>query len=177
VAAPFSFDPAYATWYCVQHRADDGARVRLAIRRIGYEVHWPRFVERLPRKDDRIRPLFPGYLFAAQANVAITGAITEVENVIGLLGAQKGRKPMVVPTSNIMALIDRAGGAIAGVIDETEDARPLVQIGQAVTIKAGAHLGLTGICKRIDGDRIAVLMTWFGGEHVVPLRVDQVELA
>jgi transcription antitermination factor NusG len=158
---------ARASWICVQHRADDGARVRIALRRKGFTVHWPRVVIRIPRRDDVLRPLFPGYLFARPDACPWQTAL-EARNVIRVLGVRETGAPRLVPDSYVAELIDMAGG-IDGVIPAREDLvaswRPGVTM---LRITSGPWQGLSGLLWSDRGrDRVQVLLHVLGVERPV----------
>jgi len=164
-------------WLCIHHRADDGARVRLALRREGIEVHWPRCVVRQPRKDDVLRPLFPGYLFARTAQWSWLRA---VPNVIGVVGVRERGVPSPMPTGVVEALIAEAGGAMDGVIDLTPDATVArgYKRGDKLRVVSGPLAGLLAEFRGDHGtDRVAVLLSILGGQTAAVMRRDQVEAA
>jgi len=156
-----------ASWICIQHRADDGARVRIGLRRKGFLVHWPRVVSRRPRRDDVLRPLFPGYLFA-RPDACPWQAALEVKSVIRVLGVRESGAPRTVPDSYVDELIEMAGG-IDGVIPAREDVvaawRPGVTV---LRITSGPWQGLSGLLWSERGrERVEVLLRVLGMERPV----------
>lgn len=166
---------AKLSWICIQHRADDGPRVRLALRREGFEVHWPRIVVRIVRRDDTLKPLFPGYLFARPDSCAWQIAMT-VPNVIRVLGVRERGDPIQVPDAYVQDLIARAG-AIDAAIPAAEDVvaawRPGVTV---LRITAGPWSGLSGLLYHDRGrERVDVLLQVLGVARPVSIRRDHVQ--
>lgn len=165
-------------WLVVVHRANDGPRVRHRIRALELpgaapgaccEVHWPRFVERLPRRDDVIRPLYPGYMFVRPPDGAVWGPIVrDVPNVFRLLADERG-KPFVVPDALVQRHIDRAGGAVDGLIDETPESIARFRAKQRLHVTSGPLEGWEGVCHLDDGERVKMFLTMLGGERLVTL--------
>lgn len=164
-------DPS-APWIVVHHRADDGARVRLGLRRLGFEVHWPRQVHRVPRRDDVLRPFFPGYMFAL---ADLPGASwhqvkASVPNVIQVCGVPELGRPVHPPRGMVLRLIQDAGGALDGVIPAKEDRVARLRAGDPVRVLGGPFEGHAAVyqCERGE-DRVVVLLQLLGVERPVPL--------
>lgn len=162
-------------WYVVLHRANAGARVRLGIRSLDLpggaecEVHWPRFIERKPRQDDVIRSLYPGYMFARVPKGVSWGTIArEVAGVIRLLSDERGL-PLPVPHALVQRHMDRAGGAIDGLIDETPESIARFRAKQRLAVVSGPFEGWDGVCHMDEGDRIRMFLTMLGGDRLVTL--------
>lgn len=169
-----------ATWYVVVHRANDGPRVRHRIRSLelpdgaAFDVHWPRFIERRPKKDDVIRPLYPGYLFARVPTRASWGAIVrDVPNVFRLLSDDRGQ-PIPVPDALVQRHIDRAGGAMDGLIDETPESVARYRAKQPLGVVSGPFEGWGGVCHLDDGERVKMFLEMLGGPRLVTLPRDAV---
>ena len=166
-----------AAWLCIQHHSGFGPQVRLELRRAGFEVHWPRFVHRIPRKDDVLRPLFPGYMFAS--GTAHWGAILRIPRVVDIVGRREQSRPAIVPSGMVEALIRRAG-AIDLPIDDTPDGRALaikrrMEAGP-VRIAGGPLEGLEGILRVDNGEeRVRVLLQIMGAEREVTVSRNLVE--
>lgn len=164
-------------WFCIQHRADAGFRVRLDLRREGCEVHWPRTVERPPGRDDVLRPLFPGYLFARPPAGLPLASLRDLPNVHGPVGV--GRCPTQCDRL-VASLIARAGGAIDGVIDETPDGRAEAILRRfkpddAVDVTLPLWGRLRGLMRSDKGGaRVQVLLEFLGGARLVSVPRDQV---
>ncbi len=166
-----------AAWFCIQHHSGFGPQVRLELRRAGFEVHWPRFVHRIPRKDDVLRPLFPGYMFASGS--AHWGSILRIPRVVDIVGRREQSRPAIVPSGMVEALIRRAG-AIDLPIDDTPDGRALaikrrMEAGP-VRIIGGPLEGLEGALRVDNGEeRVRVLLQIMGAEREVAVSRSLVE--
>jgi len=160
-----------SSWLCVHHRADDGARVRLGLRRQGWEVHWPRIIERRPRRDDVIRPFLPGYMFATALGCARSWhRMLDVPNLIDVVGVRSAGSPIVVPAGFVEALIDVAGGAIDGVQQPIEDVTPIWAPGCRLRVVAGAFAGAEALLIETRPDhRVVVLLTLLGAARQATL--------
>jgi len=156
-----------ASWVCVQHRADCGSRVRTYLWRNGIVVHWPRFVERIARRDDVLRPLFPGYMFAKPGNISWQH-ILDVPNVIRVLGVKETGEPYWVPDAYVDNLIEMAGG-IDSSIPPLEDVVSSWRPGKTtVRITDGPWRGLSGLLWEDRGkDRVKVLLCVLGAARPV----------
>jgi transcriptional antiterminator RfaH len=158
-------------WYVIRHKPFEGFRARNAIRRLGFEVHWPRTIVRVPRRNDVIEPLFPGYLFARfDINRAGWGRIPRADAVVGVLGLEQGGTPIPVPSGEVERLIAQAR-AIDLPIEPPEDAEaavtPLAE-GVEVTILDARLMGAKGLLKADrGGERVKVLLNILGAERLV----------
>ncbi|MBS7810524.1 transcription termination/antitermination NusG family protein [Roseococcus pinisoli] len=171
-----------ARWYCIQHRPMEGARARLAIRREGFDVHWPRVIVRGFRRDDVLEPLFPGYLFVLfDVRRGGWGAIRKKGNhVDAILGVRELGAPIPMPVGVVEGLIDRARGAIGGAIDGTGDPegegalaeRPIIlEPGAPISFLDKALFAQPALLKADrGGERVKVLMTFFGQEQEVSVQ-------
>lgn len=167
-------------WYVIRHKPFEGFRARNAIRRLGYEVHWPRLIVRQPRRNDVIEPLFPGYLFARFDRLRDSwGKIRDIDAVVGVLGADNGGSPAAVPTDEVLWLIIRAG-AIDAAIDETgdDDAPHVVDRmdeGSEVSFLDRELFRQPALLKADrGGERVKIMQAWFGEVREVSVRRDRV---
>ncbi|MGX9966080.1 transcription termination/antitermination protein NusG [Roseomonas sp. F4] len=175
----------FRRWIVIHHRSDDGARVRIGVRREGFEVHWPREVFRQPRRDDRLRPFLPGYMFAypVLGNASWHRVKAKVPNVIGIVGVRERGEPVSPPPGFVEALIDRCGGILTGAIPLPEEAAeaPLkggvaFVPGAAVRIAEGPLAGLRALFQADRGpQRIMVLLTLLGVPRMVEVDREAVE--
>jgi transcriptional antiterminator RfaH len=163
--------PATSPWFCIHHRADDGARVRLGLRRQGWEIHWPRIIERRPRRDDVIRPFLPGYMFASCAGRALSWhKMLDVPNLIDVVGVRSCGAPIPVPARLVQGLIDAVGGAMDGVQQPIEDVMPVWAPGQRLRVVEGAFAGAEALLVEDRADRrVTVLLTLLGAPREVDL--------
>jgi transcriptional antiterminator RfaH len=171
---PHWSDPS-APWICIEHRADAGARVRLDLRRSGFEVHWPREVLRIRGRDDVLRPFFPGYLFALPAATNASWQEVRQRGQLGVfvVGVKELGRPACPPPGFVLGLINRAGGAIDGVIPAPEDAIVRFRRDDPVTVLTGPLAGAQGLFREERGKRVAILLTLLGVEREVKVRADQ----
>lgn len=167
---PLWADP-HAPWICIEHRANCGARVRLDLRRNGFEVHWPREVVRIRGRDDVLRPFFPGYLFALPVEPRASWHGLKERGQFGLfvLGLRELGRPARPPPGFVAALIQRAGGAIDGVIPAKEDEIARLTKGDPVLVKGWGREDWGGIFVAERGKRVEVMLSLFGREIAVPL--------
>lgn len=168
-----------APWICIEHRADAGARVRLDLRRNGFEVHWPREVVRVRGRDDVLRPFFPGYLFALAASPRASWHGLKERGQFGIfvVGLRELGRPARPPSGFVLALIRRAGGAIDGVIPAKEDEIATLAKDDPVLISAWGRDDWAGVFVAERGKRVEVLMTLFGVSKPVTLDAKQVRKA
>ncbi|GAC1341272.1 MAG: hypothetical protein NVSMB20_17410 [Bradyrhizobium sp.] len=172
-------EPYMPYWIVVQHRANDGPRVKFAIRSLDcadYEVHFPRFIDRRPKRDDTIRPLYPGYMFVRIPAQSSWGPIVRVQNVVRVLCDSDGHA-IPIHDAVIQEHITRAGGALEGVIDETPESVARFRQKSRLHVVSGALQGFEGICHMDDGKRIEVLMHLLGADRIVTVAREQVASA
>jgi len=168
-----------ASWICIEHRADSGARVRLDLRRNGFEVHWPREVVRIRGRDDVLRPFFPGYLFALAASPRASWHQLKERGQFGLfvVGVRELGRPARPPAGFVLSLIRRAGGAIDGVIPAKEDEIATLEKDDPVLISGWGRDDWAGVFVADRGKRVEVMMTLFGLSKPVMLDAKQVRKA
>ena len=166
-----------AAWICIEHKSFCGPKVRLDLRRIGWEVHWPREVVRRFRQDDTIRPYYPGYMFAlAEGPQARWGELVGVvPNVTGVVGLREQGRPSHPPRGFVAWLIGRAGGAIDGLMLPPEDRalRRGFEKGELVTVTEGAFASFAGAVVEDVEKRVTVMLDLFGRKTPVALRRNQ----
>lgn len=178
---PLSVRKPFQRWIVVHHRADDGARVRIGIRREGFEVHWPREVVRQPRRDDRLRPFLPGYMFAypLTPHASWHRIKATVPNVIALVGVRELGVPVSPPPGFVEALIHRAGGLLTGAIplpEDAEEATPVWYRGMKLRVAAGPLAGTEALFQAERGPaRIMALLTILGVPRMVEMDRSAVE--
>jgi transcription antitermination factor NusG len=159
-------------WYVVTHTPFEGFRARNAIRRLGFEAHWPRIIDRQPRRNDVILPLYPCYLFARfDVTRGGWGAIVDKRHAItAILGQREFGAPVPMPVGAVEHLIAQAP-AIDLPIDPTGDldeVLPPLDEGSEVALLDVRFMGAKGMLKESrGGDRVKVLLNMLGGERVV----------
>ena len=151
-----------APWVAVHHRADDRAPVSYGIRQAGFTTFWPREIYRIAKRDDVLRPYFPGYMFAQPAGGHIS-ALIDVDNVICIVGMREMGRPVLVPGPLMQALLFEAGGLDTQIINRTPLGRPVMRPGQTVRITDSAYSGFAAMFQATTGaDRVKVLVQSFG---------------
>lgn len=168
-----------APWICIEHRADSGARVRLDLRRNGFEVHWPREVVRIQGRDDVLRPFFPGYMFALPVASRASWHSVKERGQFGIfvLGLREMGRPARPPGGFVAALIQRAGGAIDGVIPAKEDEIARLGPGDAVHVTRWGRDDWNGVFVAERGKRVEVMLTLFGRDSPVLVEARHVRKA
>lgn len=172
-------DRSATHWFCIQHHSGFGPQVRFGLRSEGFEVHWPRLVDRVPRKDDVLRPLFPGYMFLGVEEGQRWNKALGVNRVVGLVGLREFGRPTPVPGIIVERLIARAG-AIDLPIDETPEARSskprrAMNSGK-VRICEGPFEGFEGMLREDNGEaRVRVLLEVLGAEREIAIKRSMVE--
>jgi transcriptional antiterminator RfaH len=178
-AAPAAPDEAQAPpvrkhserWYVILHKPFEGFRARNAIRRLGFEAHWPRIIDRKPRRNDVILPLFPCYLFARfDVTKGGWGAIADAAAVTAIIGVREFGAPTGMPVGAVERLIAQAG-AIDLPIDPTGDldeVLPPLKEGSDVELLDVRFMGAKGLLKESrGGERVKVLLNILGAERLV----------
>lgn len=175
-AAPAAPDEAQARpvrklserWYVIRHKPFEGDKARIAIRRLGFEVHWPRAVVRRARRNDTIEPIFPGYLFARfDVSRGTYGAICGKKDgpIIGIVGMQEDGRPIPVPPGVVERLIARAGAIDLPIMppEDDEDAVVPLEPGDEVELLDPSWMGRRGLLKADrGGERVKVLLSILG---------------
>ena len=167
-----------AAWICIEHKSFCGPKVRIDLRRLGWEVHWPREVVRRFRQDDIIRPYYPGYMFAlADGPKARWGELADtVQHVTAVVGVRETGRPSHPPRGFVAWLIRKAGGAIDGLILPAEDRVPPRRgfaPGDAVVVEDGPFAAFAGTVVDDVEKRVTVMLDLFGRKTPVSLRSDQ----
>jgi transcription antitermination factor NusG len=159
-----------------------GQKVRLRLRRLGFDVHWPREVVRRSRRDDVLEPFFPGYMFVLPGEDGPGwSALLDVADVVTVCGVREHRRPLHPPAGFVLALIDRAGGAIDGVIQAEEDEvcervlRRRFEAGETLRVTAGRWAQFEGVFVAQKGERVKVMMSLFGRPSLADVHAAHVE--
>lgn len=119
----------------------------------------------LTRKDKRVEPLFPGYLFiAADSGSNAIGAVRSTRGVLGFV--RFGAEIAMVPESLIQEI---------NTLEHRFRDLPKFTPGQEVVCKSGPFAGLHGIFETESGEqRCIILLKLLNSER--PVRVRQSEL-
>lgn len=172
---PLWRDPV-APWLIIHHRPMEGARARIGLRRLGFDVHWPREVVRTRWHDDVLKPYLPGYMFALmeRGRASWSDLPMKVPQVLSVVGVREFGKPAHPPRGFVRGLIARCGDAIDGIIPAREDVEVeriarCYQQGDVVRISAGPMEGLEAVVSADRGDRVVVMLRLLGIERPVAL--------
>lgn len=143
-------------WYAVQTQPHREGIAEMRLRTLGADVLCPHYRRRVILHGYRrevVRPLFPGYLFAAFDAARDLRTVHFAQGVRGVLCF--GGEPTVVPRELIANIVARMGddGCVALV-------PPPLRPGQRVEVTAGLLKGYTGIfdAERSDAERVVILL-------------------
>ena len=153
-------------WFAIQVRPQSERMVSLLLRYKGYEDFLPLHPSGSTRGQQRLRPLFPGYLFCRVTPNA-QGLIVTTPGVVRILGV--GSQPLPVPADEVESLrkIVTSGFAI-----ETWQA---LEEGEIVELTQGALRGCRGIVKTVKSHhRLIVSITLLHRSVSVELSSDSV---
>ena len=138
------------------------------IEKIGQKIKCPE--NKVEAKIELRDRLYPGYIFIkADLDKDVQSAIRRVPRVLGFVSA--AGKPVVVPESEIKAMIERLKKGVPKV------KKLKFEIGDKVKIKEGPFIGFEGTISEIDPERekIIVLVNIFDRQTPVELEFDQIE--
>lgn len=131
-------------WFALQAWTGREGLVAQSLGRRGYEVFYPRYVERR-RWSDRIKAteaaLFPGYLFC-RFDPDNSAKIVTTPGLLRIVSA--GRQPIWVDEGEITSL------QILVKSFQALQPWPYVHVGQRVTIQSGPLAGVEGVVLRIN---------------------------
>lgn len=155
-------------WYVVTAQPGREGVAELHLRRQGFEVWMPRqlrIVSRARRRQEKLVPLFPGYMF-----VSLDIDRDRWRPINGTFGVRsllmQGERPLPCPRGLVEGLRAWAGGE--GVVKEQPALRP----GDAVCVVSGPLSQMAGKLIRLDdAGRARVLLRIMRGEVVVTLDV------
>ena len=138
------------------------------IEKIGQKIKCPE--NKVEAKIELRDRLYPGYIFIkAELDKNVQSTIRRVPRVLGFVSA--AGKPVVVPESEIKAMIERLKKGVPKV------KKLKFEIGDKVKIKEGPFIGFEGTISEIDPERekIIVLVNIFDRQTPVELEFDQIE--
>ncbi len=138
------------------------------IEKIGQKIKCPE--NKVEAKIELRDRLYPGYIFIkADLDKNVQSTIRRVPRVLGFVSA--AGKPVVVPESEIKAMIERLKKGVPKV------KKLKFEIGDKVKIKEGPFIGFEGTISEIDPERekIIVLVNIFDRQTPVELEFDQIE--
>jgi transcriptional antiterminator RfaH len=149
-------EPAFQ-WLCVNTEFGRETLADQELRTLGLCTWLPSHLLR-----DRIRPLFPRYLFVqADRGAELWRRIYRTRGVVTILGS--GR-PASVPASVLEILWQQCApnGVIYPPKPVPVDHTTPIPCGSSVLLASGAMIGLTGICQWSDGKRVRLLLEILG---------------
>lgn len=139
-------------WYVVQTKPKKEGAVQLQLQRARYEFFYP-----VMRRIDRIKPLFPSYMFVrANFNDAHSHQLVRyTRGVNKILG--HGNQPCPIADEVVEVLMEQTRN---GTLIEQE---LLLRPGDTVTVRRGILKDLMGIVKENVSEvgRVKVLFKWF----------------
>jgi transcription antitermination factor NusG len=137
-------------WIAIQSRPKHERIVAAHLRYRGYEEFLPTYESGLQKEvGNRLRPLFPGYLFCKFSPVNSGGSIVTVPGVVRILGY--AGNPCKVDEEDIAAL--------RGIMNYCPDRKPIqyLEPGSRVRIVRGPLIGLTGTLTRPPHNDVLVV--------------------
>ncbi|MBZ4689032.1 MAG: transcriptional antiterminator [Cereibacter sp.] len=161
------------TWYLAQLRPNGAPRALLNLRRQGFSTFLPQIAGTAlvrNRPTDRLKPLFPGYLFV-QADPR-QGRWTTINSTFGVarLVMLDQRGPTPVPQNIIDALM--ADCDAEGILRPP----PALAPGDAVQLHSAAFFGKCGTVERLsDNERVFILLECMGRAVTVNLPRQEVK--
>lgn len=153
-------------WYILQTKPKKEGAVQLLLTGARYELFFP-----LMRGFDRIKPLFPSYLFI-RANFGDPyehHLVRYTRGVNRILGDGVGPRPIADDIVNV--LMDKTGNG--SLIEQTL----LFKEGDTVTVRRGLLKDLAGIIEKNmpEAGRVKVLFKWFRNSMRAVLRYTDLE--
>lgn len=164
-------------WYLIYTKPLGEATARAHLARQGFEVYFPRVLQRIRRAGrwiEQVSPLFPRYLFVGLDEQR--QALAPVRSTVGVAGVVKfGAQFTTVPESVLQELRSRADPDSG--MHRLQQPAQLVQ-GAAVRIDSGPFSGLEAAFEREVGtDRVMVLLNVLGQSVPVRMPLDAVRHA
>lgn len=200
---PLEAPPEAGRWAVLQVAPRMELKASEALRDAGYHAWYPQEVLCTENRALMVRrkfnlPLFARYLFAAPGNVverrswpdrrtsrqiadrAASGPRKQFSDwmlspqAVGMVDCEHvSRIVAYVP----QALLDNLSGRQKGGEFVVSNKRVAFRAGEKVRINDGVFQSLDGVVHRSERDRVAVLMSFFGGETIVEFEASQVEAA
>ena len=159
-------------WYCIMTHPGADLLANAMLRRQGFVVFLPLFVNRTRYDQPTIEPLFSGYQFVAADRQRESLAAVQYTRGVNRFVAASPNAPTPVRAGLVEALIERSGDD--GLIDESkrQTADAPIAPGAMVRILNGPLAGTEGICEMSTHDRVRVLMNLLGSSTVTVQRRD-----
>lgn len=132
--------------------------VEYALEAGGWRTFLPLHLHRVPKKADRIAPLFPGYIFILIPADQAWQRVVSSPGVVRLLGS--GDQPRPVPDAAVADL--RARMSDRRIVDDPLSTPAAYPAGTPLLVADGPLAGLRGVCKLGTGARVRVLLSLLG---------------
>lgn len=161
-------------WYVINTHPKKEFLALANISRQGFETFLPTFIHKYPRIGERLRPLFPSYLF-----VEFDPDSDRWFPLCHTLGVKRLFSSIpdgnyVRPTPIATELIDSLKARVLETPKKT--VAPVISPGTAVRITKGHFEGRTGICSWSNTKRVALLLDVLNGRLEISFSRDTVEL-
>lgn len=167
-------------WYVVQSKSKQEEVAFEHLKNQNYEVFLPQLTETKKlrgKMTTQALPLFPSYLFV-QFDVKRNKwrSIMGTRGVRSLLGLSSDNASPL-PKGFVEDLIKQADKH--GFLSEKQADKVILKytVGDRVRIQDGIFSGLSGACKKINGDFTTVLLTLLSGQFEIKLPLNLVEKA
>lgn len=158
-------------WYVARTQPHKENMAHININNQGIVAFLPRILRSLRRRglfEDKLYPLFPGYVFFKSAqDPALWRAVGGTLGVSYVLWGG-GRRPRPVPQPFMEDLLSSCADGVLKIKNAN------LSVGESVQIKNGPLSGLVGVIVSLDGpSRVALLLDLMGGAKA---QVDLVDL-
>jgi transcription antitermination factor NusG len=143
----------------------------------GFDPYYPIMTVTVARAGgrmvDRREPVFPSYLFVcSEPEPCQWRAMNGTRGVVRLLGHGPDGEPSALREGEVERLMERERkGQLC------HPTRRQIRAGDRVEFKNGALVGLGGVCQWTRRERVAVLLSMFGGSRLVETPRDWLRVA
>ena len=163
-------------WYVARVKQGKAAVAMRGLDDQGFDPYYPLMtvaVARAGRTIDRSEPVFPSYLFVrSEPEPQRWRAMNGTRGVVRLLGHGPDGEPSPLRAGEVERLMDRERRG-----QLRHPTRRQVRAGDRVEFKNGALTGLGGVCQWTRRERVAVLLSLFGGSRLVETPRDWLRVA
>jgi len=150
-------------WYLIRTATRQEERAEAGLKELGVEFYYPTYrrferIGRQPKREERRRPLFPGYMFVLtkDGQFADVEAVDAVHAFVRYTSAAGDRCPLAVNLSLLVELQDRVAS------EEHDEADPYAipdfEIGERVQITSGHYQGYWGEVRQLSSDKRVKVM-------------------
>ena len=158
-------------WYVVQLKSKQEELAEDSLVDQGFQVYYPKIIEARRYKGEQVNvmvPLFAGYMFVRfDIDADRWRAIAHTKGVYNLLTATEDRCT-ALPQGFIEELIKQEKDGVVAENTAVQHLRDFV-IGEELQIDNGVFKGFSGICERVNKDRVVILLSLLGGNTKVEL--------